>query len=61
MKITNEWRATGALLGIAFILSFWGLGRYAGCGLLGAGIFNGIRLGLNEHDKRCRKQEGATK
>ena len=46
MKLTDNGRAVLVMWGLAFILSFWGLNKYAGAGLLGAGIYDGIKLYL---------------
>lgn len=57
MKLGNEARATIAMFGIALILSLGGLAKFAGAGLIGAGIYTEIINQLNQYDKHKKNKK----
>jgi hypothetical protein len=52
----DEYKALIIMLGIALIMSIWGLTKYAGVGLIFAGVYDGIKEYL-----KYSKKKGATK
>jgi len=53
----SEWKAVIIMLGIGLILSLWGLGKYAGAGCIGAGLYNLILM----YFKYSKKEKGESK